>query len=162
MFKKALAILLVLVVAGRFVTAAGAQDGQPETPTDNDVNQVAKQLYCPVCPNTPLDVCETKACADWRQQIRNQLAEGSSEEEIINFFVDQYGPRVLAEPQRSGFTSMVWVLPVVVVLLGLILTWSVLRNWRRPEAETKILELSQRQVSQETINQIEQELQELD
>src|SRR5512147_3116419 len=108
-----------------------AQEGQPGYPTDNDVNRVAKQLYCPVCPNTPLDVCETKACEDWRAQIRDQLTQGWTDQQIIDYFVTQYGQRVLAEPQRKGFTSLVWFLPLIVVLLGLAIVYEVLKNWRR-------------------------------
>src|SRR5512139_4117287 len=62
--------------------------------TDNDVNRVAKRLYCPVCPNTPLDVCETQACKDWRMQIREQLASGWTDQQVMDYFVSSYGERV--------------------------------------------------------------------
>ena len=39
---------------------------QGSDPTDDDVNAVAKQLYCPVCENIPLDACGTAACEQWR------------------------------------------------------------------------------------------------
>ena len=50
--------------------------------TDDEVNAVAKDLFCPVCESTPLDVCPTQACADWRELIRQQLSEGSTPEEV--------------------------------------------------------------------------------
>ncbi len=113
---------------------AFAQDGNPSaTPaavSDNDVNRVAKQLYCPVCPNTPLDVCETQACQDWRAQIKDQLGQGWSDQQVIEYFVAQYGERVLAEPRRSGFTSFVWLLPVLAVLIGLGVLVQLLRTWK--------------------------------
>ncbi len=113
---------------------AYAQDGNPPaTPvpvSDNDVNRVAKQLYCPVCPNTPLDVCETQACKDWRAQIKDQLGQGWTDQQVIAYFVAQYGERVLAEPRRSGFTSFVWLLPVVAVLIGLGVLVQLLRTWK--------------------------------
>ena len=101
--KRVLWLWILLPAALTLVIVAGAE-AQGEVPTDDEVNQVAKKLYCPVCPNTPLDVCETKACQDWRAQIRDQLAAGWSEQDIIDYFVAQYGERVLAEPQRRGFT----------------------------------------------------------
>src|SRR5678815_2300869 len=55
---------------------------QGSTPTDDEVNKIAKQLYCPVCESTPLDVCPTEACRQWREVIRTMLAEGKSEAEI--------------------------------------------------------------------------------
>ena len=87
---------LVIFLAGFFQIAL-AQDQQP-TPSDDDVNRVAKQMFCPVCENTPLDVCPTQACSEWRGLIREKLAAGWTDEQIKNYFVAQYGDRVLAEP----------------------------------------------------------------
>src|SRR5574342_1237072 len=130
--KRQLILALITVLASFIVvTVVYAQDGQPGYPTDNDVIRVAKQLYCPVCPNTPLDVCETKACQDWRAQIRDQISQGWTDQQIIDYFVAQYGERVLAEPRRKGFTSLVWFLPLIGVLLGLAIVYEILRNWRK-------------------------------
>ena len=63
--------LFVLVFAVAVTGVAKAQE-QGEGVTDDDVNQVARELYCPICENTPLDVCETQACEDWRQLIREK------------------------------------------------------------------------------------------
>ncbi len=106
-------LLTFLAVAALSLGVSAAQSGSGDFPTDNDVNSIAKKLYCPVCPNTPLDVCETKACQDWRAQIKSQLTSGWSEDQIIDYFIEQYGERVLAEPRVSGFTGLVWLLPVV-------------------------------------------------
>jgi len=121
-------LAFILIVSASSV--AYAQDGDPGFPTADHVNEIAKKLYCPVCPNTPLDVCETQACQDWRAQIKDQLKSGWTEDQIIDYFVLQYGERVLAEPQRRGFSAMVWVLPLIAVGLGLLALWYVLRGWR--------------------------------
>lgn len=121
-----LAIVVGSLIAARIVLA---QDGTV-TPTADDVNRVAKQLYCPVCPNTPLDVCATKACQDWRAQIKDQLAAGWTDNQVIQYFVAQYGERVLAEPRRSGFTSFVWLLPIVVTVIGLVIAGLIVRSWK--------------------------------
>jgi cytochrome c-type biogenesis protein CcmH len=107
-----------------------AQGEDPDFPTDNDVNLIAKQLYCPVCPNTPLDVCETTACQDWRAQIRDQLRAGWTETQILDYFVEQYGERVLAEPQRQGFSSLVWILPLIITIISLVAIWYVVKIWK--------------------------------
>ena len=122
-------VLSLLTLAASFfaVAVVYAQEG---VPSDDEVNRVAKQLYCPVCPNTPLDVCETKACQDWRAQIKDQLTAGWTDEQVMQYFVDQYGERVLAEPRRSGFTSFVWLLPVLSVAIGLVVAVQVLRGWK--------------------------------
>ncbi|MCA9980321.1 MAG: cytochrome c-type biogenesis protein CcmH [Anaerolineales bacterium] len=88
--------------------------------TDDEVNAIARQLFCPTCQNTPVDVCPTQTCADWRADIRQQLAEGRSEEEILAYFSDYYGPDVLANPPQEGFGLVAWILPVVVVLTAVV------------------------------------------
>lgn len=128
--RKLIPVLITILASLLAASAVYAQGNEPGTPSDDDVNRVAKQLYCPVCPNTPLDVCQTKACEDWRAQIRDELAQGWSDQQIIDYFVAQYGQRVLAEPQRKGFTSLVWLLPVIAVLLGLGIVYEILRGWR--------------------------------
>jgi cytochrome c-type biogenesis protein CcmH len=107
--------------------------------SDDEVNQVAKDVYCPVCESTPLDVCPTQACADWRELIRTKLAEGQSREEILDYFARQYGDGVLSNPPRRGTSLIVlWIVPIVGVLLGLLLFSRVLRGLRTaaPEART--------------------------
>lgn len=161
-FKRKLVLILLILLAGLFTVAVVyAQGNGPGFPTDNDVLAVAKKLYCPVCPNTPLDVCETQACQDWRAQIRDQLSAGWTEDQIINYFVEQYGERVLAEPQRSGFTSLVWLLPVLAVLLGLWVAYEVLKSWRSGQQIPQPI-LENPQVSPEVLARIEKELKELD
>lgn len=116
----------VLLVSG--ITPVMAQ--QP-TPSDNEVNRVAKQLYCPVCENIPLDVCPTQACAEWRELIRQKIAGGWSDEQIKDYFALQYGDRVLAEPPRRGLNWLVYLLPPIFFLGGALIVYSVLRKMRK-------------------------------
>ena len=160
--QRNLSILFLITLASLlFVSVVYAQGGGPGTPSDNDVNRVAKQLYCPVCPNTPLDVCETKACEDWRAQIRDQLSEGWTDQQIIDYFVAQYGERVLAEPQRKGFTSLVWFLPLLVVLVGLGIVYEILRNWRK-QKPVGAIPVSLPEIPEAVLKKIERELREID
>jgi cytochrome c-type biogenesis protein CcmH len=162
-YKYPLAILMAVVSGLLLMVSVRAQQGQPRQPTDNEVNAVAKKLYCPVCPNTPLDVCETKACQDWRAQIRDQLAAGWDEKQIIDYFVAQYGERVLGEPQRKGFTSMVWVLPLLAILLGLVFIGQLLKSWKRRNAqEPAAVQAQSAQVAPEVQAKIEKKLKEID
>lgn len=84
--------------------------------TDDEVNSIARELYCPICESTPLDVCPTQACKDWREVIRTKLAEGQTEEEIKAYFELQYGARALAEPPQSGFSLSAWIMPIILVI----------------------------------------------
>ena len=105
--------------------------------SDDEVNEVAKDLYCPVCESTPLDVCPTQACADWRELIRTKLADGETQQDVLEYFARQYGDGVLADPPRRGVSLIVlWVLPVLLVLLGGLLLFRLLRGMRVAPATT--------------------------
>ncbi|NWG33011.1 MAG: cytochrome c-type biogenesis protein CcmH [Chloroflexi bacterium] len=127
-YKLPLAILAVLIVSLLFAAAVFAQD---DMPTDDEVNKIAKDLYCPVCESTPLDVCPTEACRQWRELIRQQLAEGKSEEEIKQYFVTQYGARVLSEPPNRLASYLV---PALAFLAGVFLLFRGFRMWIKPMA----------------------------
>jgi cytochrome c-type biogenesis protein CcmH len=159
--RKLILAFLVILLSLYTATLVYAQGKTPDYPTDNDVNQIAKKLYCPVCPNTPLDVCETQACKDWRMQIRDELTSGWSEQQVIDYFVSQYGERVLAEPLRRGFTSLVWLFPVIAALLGLWLSYEILKGWRARKQITAP-EVEDPQISPELLSRIEEEIRKLD
>lgn len=124
-----LPLVVGLLLGLLIVSVASAQGGGTGSATPNDVNRVAKQLYCPVCPNTPLDVCETQACQDWRELIRQKLSAGESDQQIVNYFVAQYGQRVLAQPTAKGFNLLVWLMPAIVLIAGLVALVVILRSW---------------------------------
>ena len=128
-------LLVGTFIALSLAFLASPAPAQGPTPTDDEVNRIAKQLYCPVCESTPLDVCPTEACRQWRDLIRTMLAEGKGEEEIKQYFVTQYGVRVLDEPPNLLITYLV---PGVAILAGAVL---LLRGSSRfPERATKRLD----------------------
>src|SRR5512143_1056956 len=127
---KRLATLLTLLLALLLASAAFAQD-TPPSPSDDQVNAIARQLYCPVCENIPLDVCGTQACAQWRELIREKLAAGWSEAQIKQYFVDQYGDRVLGAPPARGLNWLVYIVPPLAILAGVYILYRAMRSWRQ-------------------------------
>jgi len=124
---------------------------------DDETNRIAKSLYCPVCPNTPLDVCNTQACVLWRAQIKDMLVSGKSEQQIRDYFVSQYGDRVLGAPPAEGFNWLAYILPVVGVIFGGTIAWFALRKLlaRGGAASPEAMP-----ISSEYANRIEEELKE--
>jgi cytochrome c-type biogenesis protein CcmH len=120
----------ILLFASGFLPSVVASAQQP-TPSDDEVNAIARKLYCPVCENTPLDVCPTTACHQWRELIRQMLAEGKSEQEIKQYFVDYYGARVLSEPPRNGIYWLVYIVPPVAFLAGVYLLFRAFQTWNK-------------------------------
>jgi cytochrome c-type biogenesis protein CcmH len=131
---------------------------QDPTPTDNEVNRIAKQLYCPVCESTPLDVCPTEACRQWRELIREMLTQGKSEAEIKQYFVEHYGPQVLNEPPNRLASYLV---PVAAFLLGAFLLFRGFQMWIKPpitEAGPAPAEQEAKSVHDPYIAKLEEEL----
>lgn len=125
-----LALVLGLLLLALALGAPAAL-AQGESPTEDEVNRIAKQLYCPVCENVPLDVCPTQACIQWRNVIREKLAAGWSEEQIKEYFVARYGDRVLATPPARGLNWLVYLLPPLALLAGATVVLQAIRSWRR-------------------------------
>ena len=152
-YRLLIALLIALVLMLTFQTVAFAQG---PTPTDDEVNRIAKQMYCPVCENTPLDVCPTEACRQWRDLIRTMLAEGKSEEEIKQYFVAQYGIRVLAEPPNRLTT---YLIPTIAILLGALLLFRGFQMWMKPSTpQATTTETEPKPIQDPYIARLEEEL----
>jgi len=133
--KRIFLFVFSLLFLGLTVSIASAQSQQPVT--DDQVNAVAKQLYCPVCENIPLDVCPTQACAEWRDLIRSKLADGWTAAQIKTYFAQQYGDRVLAEPPTRGLNWLVYILPPIAILAGVYLLFRAFKAWSQPAAQAE-------------------------
>ena len=72
-----------------------------QPPTPEEINAVAKDLYCPLCNGVRLDTCELQACEQMREVIGEKLTEGVPKAQIMDEFVAQYGPVVLGEPPAA-------------------------------------------------------------
>ncbi len=130
--QYAIGLAILFTILGTFTVFA-----QGPTPTDDDVNKIAKQLFCPVCESTPLDVCPTEACRQWRDLIREMLADGKSEAEIKQYFVEHFGARVLNEPPNKLAS---YAVPVVAFLLGAFMLFRGFQMWMKPsKAEAALL-----------------------
>jgi cytochrome c-type biogenesis protein CcmH len=122
--------ILVMMVC-LLSTLIAVREAQASTPSDDEVNRIASQLFCPICDNMPLDVCPIEACQQWRELIRDQLAEGWSEAEIKAYFVAQYGDRVLGEPPRTGLNWLLYLAPPALILIGFVLLFAKMK--RQPQ-----------------------------
>lgn len=158
MRKPAFALLLALALSVIWFSSIAAQDSTPRVPTDDEVNAIAKQMYCPVCENTPLDVCPTQACAEWRELIREKLAAGWNEQQIKDYFVLQYGDRVLATPPARGLNWLVYIIPVVAFAAGIFILYKAILAYRQPPAQAEASTLPDADSRDEYIERIEAEL----
>jgi cytochrome c-type biogenesis protein CcmH/NrfF len=118
--------LLALALVTALLPAASAGALQPRT----TLPAMEQQLMCVVC-RTPLAVANGPQADAERQQVRDLIAQGKSERQIEDAMVAQYGTRVLALPPSGGFDLTVYLVPALVVLLGLVVLAVALPRWRR-------------------------------
>ncbi len=108
-----------------------ASDLVDEQPQEATLRAIAEKLRCPVCQGENLYDSQSELAVEMRAIIREQLAEGRGEDEVVAFFVDRYGDYVRLEPPPS--LAALWWLPLVLGLpAALLVTWILLR--RRPRA----------------------------
>jgi cytochrome c-type biogenesis protein CcmH len=122
-------LALVIVLLAVMTEVASAQ-----TPTPNQINAIAKELWCPLCNGVRLDNCELQACVQMKEVIAQKLAAGESKEQIKAYFVQQYGDVVLGAPAGEGFNLLVWALPALVALVAIGWLVFLVRSWvHRPK-----------------------------
>ncbi len=128
--------------------------------TPNEVNEVAKELWCPLCNGVRLDACELKACEQMRDMIAEQLAEGWNKEQIKNYFIEQYGPQVLGAPPLEGFNWLAWILPFVALAGGGVFLWRTVRRMvtSRPQEAAVAMDGASPSVADEYSRRLEEEL----
>jgi cytochrome c-type biogenesis protein CcmH len=132
-------LLLLAIISLTIVGVAFAQTATPpaqKSVTQDDVNRVAKQMYCPVCENEPLDVCQTSACQQWRAQINEFLSQGQTEQQIVQFFIDRYGLKVVGAPPVSSDTIWLYLLPIVGLIGGAFYVFFLMKRMRARSAAT--------------------------
>ena len=123
---------LVILISG--VMVVSAQEGA-DTVTDDEVNEVASRMYCPICEMEPLHTCRATTCIEWRAEIREQLAEGRTEDEIVNYFVDFYGDRVVGVPEDDGLRLLSFAGPIAMTILAVFVGLWTFNRWQQRNAE---------------------------
>jgi cytochrome c-type biogenesis protein CcmH len=116
---------------GKFLFACILLSGSvlaQNTEVDKRVTALAHELRCLVCQNQTLADSNAPLAVDLRNQIREQLAAGASEREVVDFMVARYGDFVLYRPPFKATTLALWIGPFVFLLAG---AWLLRRLLRR-------------------------------
>ena len=122
-------VALVLVLAS-FALALGSGDGVGAFSGDTEVRNIAKKLQCPVCEGTSVADSPSLVAEGMRETIRAKLAEGATEEEILDFFVARYDAGVLRDPPATGWFSAIYWVPALALVAGLSLILLTVRRRR--------------------------------
>jgi cytochrome c-type biogenesis protein CcmH len=83
---------------------------------DQRVHEVALQLKCPICAGESVADSSTYLAQQMRALIHDQLQAGRSEQEVIQYFVQRYGDQIVLLPSWQGFSLLVWLVPIVLLI----------------------------------------------
>jgi cytochrome c-type biogenesis protein CcmH len=98
---------------------------------------LGQKLMCVCGCNQILISCNHVGCTyshDMLKEVDARIARGDSDDLILQSFVQEYGPNVLAEPARRGFNWAAWIVPIAVPILSVYILWEVVRRWRQRAA----------------------------
>jgi cytochrome c-type biogenesis protein CcmH len=125
--------LLALLLFAPFPIGVAQDDGADRL--EARTFEVADQLRCPVCVSESVAQSSSPISIQMRQIIQEQLEQGRSEAEILAFFQERYGDWILLEPPKRGLHLLVWLLPAVAGLAGIVALALFMRRWLRASRE---------------------------
>lgn len=115
--------------------------------------EVAGKLRCPTCTGLSVLDSEAQFSVQIKDEVKKQMEAGKSEQDILAFFTERYGPWILREPPKEGVNSLAWWLPISILVLGPFLVWYFI--WRR---ETRVATHGMRS-TEEILREMRAELQ---
>jgi cytochrome c-type biogenesis protein CcmH len=120
----------------------GPPQGSPLTGAqlERKTMELSSELRCPVCQGLAIGDSPSIMAANMKAQVRELLERGYSDEQILSYFEKSYGQFVLLKPKFQGVNALVWLLPVLVLAIGLVLVVSKakkLESAPAPAAEPK-------------------------
>jgi cytochrome c-type biogenesis protein CcmH len=131
MMLRALILALCLVSTGAVASSAREAALAADPVAEKRLQGLSKELRCLVCQNETIADSNAELAVDLRREIRSMIADGRSDNEILDFMVTRYGDFVLYRPPVKGVTLLLWGGPVALLLLGLFLLVSYLRRRAR-------------------------------
>lgn len=108
------------------IVAAALPDGAE---LDALEQSVASRLRCPVCQQLSILDSPAELAQEMKAVVRERLAAGQSEEEVVAYFVSKYGEWILLDPPKRGFNLTVWLMPIAALGGGGLLLGFAFRRW---------------------------------
>jgi cytochrome c-type biogenesis protein CcmH len=112
-----LLLLLMLVCAGALAKEAAPAAADPAL--EARVLAIAAELRCLVCQNQTIADSNSGLADDLRNQVREQLRQGASNEQVVQFMTDRYGDFVRYRPPLKTSTALLWAGPALFLVVGL-------------------------------------------
>jgi cytochrome c-type biogenesis protein CcmH len=122
------ALLAALLVVGSVPAHAIDPTQLPDPKLEARYNTLLHELRCPVCQDENLADSPADAASEMRAQIRRMLLEGETDAQIKQYFVSRYSEFILFKPEYSLRNAWLWLLPLVLLAIGIILATRIIRG----------------------------------
>jgi cytochrome c-type biogenesis protein CcmH len=113
-----IALMIVLAVLAHSAWAGEAAPAAADPRLEKRAMALASELRCLVCQNQTLADSNAPLALDLKNQIREQLAKGMSERDIVDYLVARYGDFVLYRPPVKATTLLLWIGPFLLLAVG--------------------------------------------
>ena len=130
-------MLLALALSLPLPLAGAAQAAPVDAALEQRVTHLAAELRCLVCQNQTIADSQAPLALELKNQVREQLARGASEQDVLAFMVQRYGDFVLYRPPLKQATWLLWFGPFLLLGAGLLL---LILKLRRPAFQETISE----------------------
>ena len=111
--------------------------GATSSDLEAQVREIATQLRCPVCQGLSVGDSPSELANEMRTLVREQLQQGKTPAEVLDYFAQRYGEWILLAPPKHGFNLVIWVLPFVLLPIGAAVVYLRARRWVRRSAEAE-------------------------
>jgi len=132
---SSLALAIVLSILPLAAVAADALPTERDPVAASRAVKISEKLRCLVCQNQSIAESNAELALDLRQQVREQIAAGKSDQEIVDYMVARYGDFVLYVPPVKATTLLLWAGPALLLLAGFVALILMLRARRRQNDE---------------------------
>jgi cytochrome c-type biogenesis protein CcmH len=150
MIRSLLISVLLLGAVAPFAFAKEAQPAGDDPAVEQRLHKLSQELRCLVCQNETLADSRADLAEDLRREIREQIKAGKSDKEIIEFLTARYGQFILYRPQVTPTTYLLWFGPFVLLLGGLFLLFTYIKQ-RRDSVSEKPLSVEERRRAEELL-----------
>ena len=120
---RLLTVLLAIVALARVALA---------TDVEAEARRIETRLMAPCCGATTLAQHHSPEADEMKEEIRSLLAQGWTEQRILDHFVERHGETIFSAPPARGFNLLAYLLPLLALVLGPLVIWRVLRRNRPP------------------------------
>jgi cytochrome c-type biogenesis protein CcmH len=123
---------LILLVSTRAAFAVDPDEMLKDPAQEKRAEAIGQQLRCPVCKTESIEESDADFTRDLRRVVRERVAAGDSDQQVLDFMHARYGDFILLKPPFEPSTWALWLAPPFLLIVGGGLAWAVMR--RRPSA----------------------------